>query len=139
MRDNRKPRIGFLGIMHGLYDEKQPEITQAQEAWAREVASSLSDLAEIDFPKAAKSRKEIEGIVREFNYRQYDGILVVMLLYSPSLRLVQALEENRLPLLLANIQPLPGCHERLGLAQADDEPGHSRDSGHRKHGTSGGD
>lgn len=107
MRDNRKPRIGFLGIMHGLYDEKQPEITQAQEAWAREVASSLSDLAEIDFPKAAKSRKEIEGIVREFNYRQYDGILVVMLLYSPSLRLVQALEENRLPLLLANIQPLP--------------------------------
>ena len=23
----RKPRIGFLGIMHGLYDESQPEIT----------------------------------------------------------------------------------------------------------------
>ena len=35
--DNRKPKIGFLGIMHGLYDEKQPEITHLQESWAIEV------------------------------------------------------------------------------------------------------
>lgn len=107
MLTNRKPKIGFLGIMHGLYDEKQPEITQTQEAWAREVAASLSDAADVDFPGAAKSRSDIERIVEDFNHKGYDGILVVMLLYSPGFRLVQALERNRLPLLLANIQPLP--------------------------------
>ena len=105
--DNRKPKIGFLGIMHGLYDEKQPEITHLQESWAREVAASLIDVADIDFPKAAKTREDIERIVDEFNYNGHDGILVVMLLYSPGLRLIRALEDNRLPLLLANIQPLP--------------------------------
>lgn len=107
MLEKRKPKIGLLGIMHGLYDESQPEITTAQEAFAREVARRLSPLAELDFPRAAKSRADIEAIVREFNYRGYDGILIVMLLYSPGFRLVRALEENHLPLFLANIQPLP--------------------------------
>jgi len=97
----------MLGIMHGLYDESQPEITAGQEAFARDVAHSLSAVAEIDFPRAAKSRADIEAIVRDFNDRGYDGILIVMLLYSPGFRLVRALEENCLPILLANIQPLP--------------------------------
>ena len=102
----QKPKIGFLGIMHGLYDEKQPEITRMQETWAKQVAATLSEVADIDFPGAAKSRQDIERISREFNAKEYDGILLVMLLYSPGFRIVQALEENRLPLLLANIQPL---------------------------------
>jgi L-arabinose isomerase len=106
MVSKRNPKIGFLGIMHGLYDEKQPEITRNQESWARHVVASLADVADIDFPGAAKSRQDVERITREFNYKGYDGILVVMLLYSPGFRVVQALEENRLPLLLANIQPL---------------------------------
>jgi L-arabinose isomerase len=107
MIESRKPKIGFLGIMHGLYDEKQPEITRIQEDWAREVAATLKTMVDIDFPRAAKSRQDIESIVAEFNQREYDGILVAMLLYSPGFRLVRALEQNRLPLLLANIQPLP--------------------------------
>jgi len=107
MIENRKPKIGLLGIMHGLYDEKQPEITGMQESWARQVADVLSDVADIDFPRAAKSRHDIECIVRDFNRNAYDGILLIMLLYSPGLRLVRALEENRLPLMLANVQPLP--------------------------------
>jgi len=106
MMQKRKPRVGLLGIMHGLYDESQPEITRAQEAFAREIVKKLSPVADIDFPGAAKSRQQIEKTVREFNYKQYDGILVVMLLYSPGFRLVRALEDNNLPVLLANIQPL---------------------------------
>ncbi|HVP18925.1 MAG TPA: arabinose isomerase, partial [Spirochaetia bacterium] len=107
MIETRKPKIGFLGIMHGLYDESQPEITGMQEAWARRLAEALSGSADIVFPRAAKSRHDIECIVRDFNRNNYDGILLVMLLYSPGLRLVRALEENTLPILLANIQPLP--------------------------------
>jgi L-arabinose isomerase len=93
--------------MHGLYDESQPEITRMQEKFARDVATSLQGVADIDFPRVAKTRADIEKIVREFNAGGYDGIMIVMLLYSPGLRLVRALEENKLPLLLANIQPLP--------------------------------
>lgn len=107
MLEQRKPRIGLLGIMHGLYDESQPEITLGQELFARNVALSLAPFADIDFPRAAKSREDIEFIVEDFNHRDFDGILVVMLLYSPGFRLVRALEVNRLPLMLANIQPLP--------------------------------
>lgn len=103
----RKPRIGFLGIMHGLYDESQPEITRNQEAFARDLIASLSPVADLDFPGAAKSREDIERIMGGFNAGDYDGIMIVMLLYSPGLRLVKALEDNTLPLMLANIQPLP--------------------------------
>jgi L-arabinose isomerase len=107
MIETGKPKIGLLGIMHGLYDESQPEITVNQERWARELASSLSSVAEVDFPRAAKSRADIEAILGQFNQRGHAGVMIVMLLYSPGFRMVRALEDNRLPLLLANIQPLP--------------------------------
>ena len=45
--------------------------------------------------------------MREFNGQDLDGIMIVMLLYSPGFRLIGALRENRLPIALANIQPLP--------------------------------
>ena len=107
MIEKRKPRIGLLGIMHGLYDEKQPEITQMQEKFARDIVNQLQDVADVYFPGAAKSRASIEAFVQEFHAREFDGIMIVMLLYSPGLRLVQALQHNKLPLLLANIQPVP--------------------------------
>jgi L-arabinose isomerase len=89
-----KPRIGFLGIMHGLYDVDQPELPKQQEVWAREVVKKLSDVAEIDFPGAAKDRDLIEKYVKHFNDMQYDGIMVVNLLYSPGMRVVQAFKNN---------------------------------------------
>jgi L-arabinose isomerase len=107
MISKKKPKIGLLGIMHGLYDEKQPEITKKQEGFALSIVKQLRNIAEIDFPGAAKSRKLVEDYVKRFNNRDYDGIMIVMLLYSPGLRLVRALEENKLPIILANIQPLP--------------------------------
>ncbi|MCK9288360.1 MAG: L-fucose/L-arabinose isomerase family protein [Sphaerochaetaceae bacterium] len=107
MRNNRKPKIGLLGIMHGLYDEKQPEITAQQEKFARDVVAQLKDVADITFGRAAKTRADIEEIMAEYNHAGYDGIMIVMLLYSPGFRLIGALRENRLPIMLANIQPLP--------------------------------
>ena len=107
MELNRKPKIGLLGIMHGLYDEKQPEITVNQEQWARELVGRLEGSADITFPGAAKSREHIEKYMHQFNAEGYDGTMIVMMLYSPGFRLVRALQENNLPLLLTNIQPLP--------------------------------
>jgi len=104
----QKPKIGLLGLMHGLYDKSQPELPATQEAWARRLAERLKDAADVDFPGAAKDRELIEKYVKEFNTKEYDGIMIVNLLYSPGMRVVQALADNRLPLMLANIQPLPG-------------------------------
>lgn len=103
----QKPRIGFLGLMQGLYDKSQPELPKMQEKWAREVVRQLSGAADLDFPGPAKERPDIERHVKYFNDQGYDGIMIVNLLYSPGNRLIQAMKKNTLPVLLANIQPLP--------------------------------
>jgi L-arabinose isomerase len=103
----QKPKIGFLGVMHGLYDVSQPEIPENQEKFAKSVVERLKGAADIDFPQVAKDRKQIEKVVKYFNDKEYDGIMVVNLIYSPGMRVVQALKDNKLPLLLACIQPLP--------------------------------
>jgi L-arabinose isomerase len=103
----QKPKIGFLGVMHGLYDVSQPEIPENQEKFAKSVVKRLENAADIDFPQVAKDREQIEKVVKYFNDKEYDGIMVVNLIYSPGMRVVQALINNRLPLLLACIQPLP--------------------------------
>lgn len=107
MVTKRLPKIGFLGIMHGLYDEDQPELPKEQETWAQRVVEQLKEVAEIDFPGAAKDRSLIEKYVKRFNTNEYDGIMVVNLLYGPGMRVVQAFKDNRLPVLVANIQPEP--------------------------------
>src|SRR5512133_2832337 len=107
MVNKRLPKIGFLGIMHGLYDVDQPELPREQETWAASVVESLKDVADIDFPGAAKDRELIEKDVKRFNTLDYDGIMVVNLLYSPGMRVVQAFKSNNLPVLVANIQPVP--------------------------------
>lgn len=100
-----RPRIGLLGIMQELYDEMLPGITERQGQYARQVAGRLGETLDVTFPGPARNRAEIEQQVRAFNDAGLDGIMIVMLTYGPALRTVRALRENRLPLLLANIQP----------------------------------
>ena len=45
--------------------------------------------------------------MREFETAGVDGLLVVMLTYGPGMRVARALSETRLPICLANIQPVP--------------------------------
>ena len=101
-----KPKVGLLGIMQGLYDESQPEIPENQTKFVKELTAYLDDVVEIDFPEIAKDRDGIERIVKTFNDKDYDGIISLNLLYSPGMRVVQAMKDNRLPVLIANIQPL---------------------------------
>ncbi len=107
MIEQRKPRIGLLGIMQELYDDDIPDITEHQENYAREVCDRLSDVADVEFPRAARNRDDIEEILGNFNHRELDGVMIVMLTYGPAMRTVRALQNNHLPLLLANIQPVP--------------------------------
>jgi L-arabinose isomerase len=103
----QKPKIGFLGLMQGLYDKSQPELPKMQEKFAMQVVQQLADVADVDFPGPAKERPDIEHHIKYFNDKEYDGIMIVNLLYSPGNRLIQAVKKNTLPILIANIQPLP--------------------------------
>lgn len=105
MSNRRKPKIGMLGIMQELYDSSIPGITKRQEKYAREVVSQLGDIADWEFPGAARNRDDIERIMGDFNHGGLDGIMIVMLTYGPAMRTIRALQKNSLPILLANIQP----------------------------------
>lgn len=107
MMSTRKPRIGLLGIMQELYDKSLPGITKRQEGYAREVCAQLADVADWEFPKAARNRADIEEILGDFNHQGLDGVMIVMLTFGPAMRTIRALQKNNLPILLANIQPVP--------------------------------
>jgi L-arabinose isomerase len=100
-----KPRIGLLGITQELYDDVVKGITEYQNHFGAELVSWFSSSVEIVFPGPAKNRKAVESTVSRFNEQGLDGIMVVMLTYAPSLFTIEAFRSNRLPLLLANLQP----------------------------------
>lgn len=102
-----RPRIGILALMQGLYDESQPEIPAEQTKYVKRVIEQLSDIADFEFPGLAKERPDTERIIAKYNADDLDGIMIINTLYSPGLRLVQAFKKNNLPVLLANIQPIP--------------------------------
>ena len=93
--------------MQDLYDEMIPDIAQRQEGYAREIAVHLADVAEFIPSKPIKYREDAERAMREFENADLDGVLVVMLTYGPAMRVARLLNESRLPILLANIQPDP--------------------------------
>jgi L-arabinose isomerase len=102
-----KPRIGLLGIMQALYDDMIPGITQRQDRYAREVAAQLSEEADFVVGDPVRSREDAERVMQRFENEQLDGVLVIMLTYGPAMRVARLFSENRLPVLLANIQPEP--------------------------------
>lgn len=102
----RKPKIGLLGLMQGLYDAFMPEVTPRQEKFARDVMDTLKPTIDVQFMGAVKTREQAEAQVDRYNKEGYDGIILINLVYGPGVNLVRALQNNRLPLLLANIQPV---------------------------------
>jgi L-arabinose isomerase len=100
-----RPRIGLVGVMQELYDDMLPGISERQAAYARDVATALGDAADVQVAAPVKNREGVERAVRELEHARVDGILVVMLTYGPAMR-VRALTETRLPVCLANVQPV---------------------------------
>jgi L-arabinose isomerase len=101
------PRIGLLGIMQELYDAMLPGITERQGAYAQDLGGALADVADVQVAPPARNRADIERTVREFEAAGLDGLLVVMLTYGPGMRVARALSDTRLPICLANVQPVP--------------------------------
>ena len=111
-----RPRIGLLGIMQGLYDDMLPGIAEHQAAYAAELAATLADFADVEPAPPVKERADAERAMRDFEARDLDGLLVVMLTYGPALRVARLLAETRLPVCLANVQPLPAVTDAWDMA-----------------------
>ena len=103
----RKPRIGLLGVMQSLYDDMLPGITDRQAAYARAVAESLRDVAEVELTPPVKTREDAERALRELRGRGVEGVLVVMLTYGPAMHIARALAGAEVPVCVANTQPVP--------------------------------
>jgi L-arabinose isomerase len=102
-----RPRIGLLGIMQALYDEMLPGITERQAAYAQELADSLAGEADVVVAPPVKDREDAERAMHALESEELDGLLVVMLTYGPAMRVARLLAETRLPICLANVQPVP--------------------------------
>src|SRR3954467_11428446 len=111
-----RPRIGLLGIMQALYDDMLPGITERQAAYAAEVAATLGDAVDVQVAPPVKDRADAEAAVRDMESRDLDGLLVVMLTYGPAMHVARALAGTRLPICLANIQPVPGVTPAWDMA-----------------------
>lgn len=105
MPEFKKPKIGLLGSMLGGYEPIFPGIIERQENYAREIAASVADIADVVFPGAVTDRASAEQTVAQFNRDGLDGILIVMLAYGSSTWLMHAMQDNTLPLGLAVLQP----------------------------------
>lgn len=105
MKEFNKPKIGLLGLMTDGYEPIFPGITIRQEKYAMELVETLKPVADVHFTGAAKNKQEIEATVRKFNETDMDGILIVLLAYSQGAWILHALQNNRLPIALAVVQP----------------------------------
>ncbi len=101
----RKPRLGLLGLITGGYEDTFPGILKRQTKYAGELVDTLSKVADVEFAGPGVDRKRIEEIVKQYNEKELDGILIVLLAYSQGAYLARALENNRLPIALAVVQP----------------------------------
>src|SRR5215468_5294783 len=102
-----RPRIGLLGIMQSLYDDMLPGVTERQAKYAADVADALQPVADVVVTAPAKERDQAEARMRELEGRGLDGLLVINLTYGPGMRVARLLAETKLPICLANIQPVP--------------------------------
>lgn len=106
MKDIPKPRIGLLGLMAGGYEPIFPGITERQSKYAMELAGAVSETVDVVFEKPAVDRESVEQVMKEFNRRDdLDGVLIVLLAYHQGSWLLRALQDNRLPIALAVVQP----------------------------------
>jgi L-arabinose isomerase len=92
--------------MQSLYDDMLPGVTERQAKYAAEVADALQPVADVVVTAPAKERDQAEARMRELEDRGLDGLLVINLTYGPGMRVARLLAETKLPICLANIQPV---------------------------------
>jgi len=101
----KKPKIGLLGLITGGYEDIFTGIIDRQTRYAKELVATLTPVVDVIFERPGLNRQEIESIVKEYNMRDVDGILIILLAYSQGTYILRALQENRVPIALAVVQP----------------------------------
>jgi L-arabinose isomerase len=99
------PKIGLLGLITDGYKNIFPGIIERQTRYAKEIVESLSPAADIIFSGPGLNKNSIEQIVSEYNNKNVDGILIILLAYSQGAHIVRALQNNKVPIALAVVQP----------------------------------
>ena len=110
------PRIGVLGVMQRLYDEMLPGIGERQAAYAQELGAALDGAAAVTVTPPVKDREDIERAMRALDGEDLDGLLVVMLTYGPAMNVARALADTRLPVCIANTQPVAAVTDAWDMA-----------------------
>lgn len=105
MNDIRKARVGLLGLMFDLYDA-WPDLKPAMAGFGANLATDLTEFADVDFPGVCNSREQVDAAVARFDQGQVDLILVVLLTYAPSHIALPALLATQLPVVIFNTQQL---------------------------------
>lgn len=105
MRSYGKPKLGILALMLGAYEPLFPGIVERQTAFVRRVINDLGAAADFVFSRVALGREDIEALTGEYNRDRLDGILILLLTYSQGQYLIRAMQNNRLPLAMALVQP----------------------------------
>ena len=106
MENNRKPKIGLLGLIFAGYEPIFEGILEQQSNYARELVAAVADTVELIFEEPATDRKSAERIVKGFNRRDdLDGMMIVLLAYHQGSWIIRALQENNLPIALCVVQP----------------------------------
>ena len=99
------PKLGVLALMLEAYEPIFPGIVAQQTDYVRAVLDDLAGMAAFHFDQLALNRTDIERMTAEYNREGLDGILILLCSYSQGQYLVRAMQDNRLPLALALIQP----------------------------------
>ena len=99
------PKLGVLALMLEAYEPIFPGIIARQTDYVRGVLAGLAGTAVFRFDALALDRADIERMTEEYNREGLDGVLILLCSYSQGQYLVRAMQDNRLPLALALIQP----------------------------------
>ncbi len=101
-----KPRIGLLGLTLELYKKKAPSMIPELETFSGELREILSGFAEVVHFPVAYNRQTVSRAFSLFSESGVDGIVLVLLSYSPSLVILPSLKKSDIPVLIFNTQKL---------------------------------
>jgi L-arabinose isomerase len=122
--DGQSPRIGLLALTLELYEELAPGLREGREQWVREqILPALTPLAEVDFAGACYRREDVEDAIGQFEQDGLDGVLVMLLTYSPSQIALPSLRRTSLPILVWNTQELRAVTEAFASRQMTENHG----------------
>jgi L-arabinose isomerase len=119
-----QPKVGLLALTLELYESLAPGLRASREDWVRrEALPRLGRNAQVLFERAVCRQTDIQATVQGYESAGADGLLVVLLTYSPSQLALPALRRTRLPIAIWNTQELHAVNAAFTTAQMIDNHG----------------